>query len=219
MSDRRKVLAIDDDPSLLRLLEHSLERGGYIPLLAKSGLAGLRIFYQHKPDLVVLDITMPEMDGWTTCQRIREISDVPIIMLTAQASKEDIVKGLDLGADDCLVKPFEIAELLARICANLRRVAVDRPVTRDDVEYSDDFLTINLAERRITCEGSVVNLTKTEFDLLALLVRESWPGGIPWSGGGRICKAANRSAVPTVLQLSPNTGDPLSSLRPRIASR
>lgn len=171
MPDGQKILVIDDDPSLLRLLEYSLQKDGYTPLLAMDGRAGLRLLYEHKPDLVVLDITMPAMDGWTTCQRIREISDVPIIMLTALVSKEDLVRGLDLGADDYLAKPFEVVELLARIRANLRRVAVTQPAIRGNVAYSDGFLSINVADRRITREGKEIRLTKTEFDLLAELVR------------------------------------------------
>lgn len=171
MPDEKVILVVDDDPALLRLLEYNLEAAGYVPLLAKDGQAGLRQLFDHRPDLIVLDINLPGMDGWTVCRRIREVSDVPIIMLTAQATQQDILKGLDLGADDYLVKPFESSELLARIRANLRRVAVGQPTVRDDVEYNDGFLAINLVERQVTRKGMPVKLTKTEFDLLAELVR------------------------------------------------
>ena len=116
----KTILVVDDDRALLRLLEYNLQEAGYEPLTAEDGQAGFRQFFQYKPDLVVLDINMPGMDGWEVCHRIREVSDVPIVMLTAQARQEDIIKGLDLGADDYVVKPFGVAEFLARVRANLR---------------------------------------------------------------------------------------------------
>ena len=97
---QKTILVIDDDPVLVRLIEYNLKDAGYVVFTSNNGQCGLKQFYEHKPALVVLDINMPAMDGWTTCQRIREVSDTPIIMLTAQVQKEDIVKGLDLGADD-----------------------------------------------------------------------------------------------------------------------
>lgn len=171
MSYQETVLIIDDDPWLLRLVEYNLQEAGYRALTVEDGLVGLRRFFECKPDLVVLDITMPGMDGWTALQRIREVSDVPIIMLTAQAQQKDIIKGFELGADDYMVKPFEVRELLARIRAKLRRTETGQRATREDVEYSDGFLSINIAERRVTRDGRPLRLTKTEFDLLSELVR------------------------------------------------
>lgn len=171
MPDQETVLIIDDDPWLLRLVEYNLQEAGYRALTVEDGLVGLRRFFECKPDLVVLDITMPGMDGWTALQRIREVSDVPIIMLTAQAQQKDIIKGFELGADDYMVKPFEVRELLARIRAKLRRTETGQRATREDVEYSDGFLSINIAERRVIRDGRPLRLTKTEFDLLSELVR------------------------------------------------
>ncbi len=171
MDEKKTVLVIDDDDRLIRLLEYNLKQAGFTALTAKDGQAGLRQFFEHKPNLIILDINMPTMDGWTVCQRVREVSEAPIIMLTAQAQSDDIIKGLDLGADDYVVKPFEVKELLARVRANLRRVAANAPVIHDSVTYSDAYLSINLAERRIIRDSEPVKLTKTEFNLLAELVR------------------------------------------------
>ena len=170
MSPEHTILVIDDDPALLRLVEYNLTQSGYGILTAKNGRQGLQHLFDHKPALIVLDVSMPEMDGWTTCTRIREVSDIPIIMLTAQAQDEDIVRGLDLGADDYLVKPFEVSVLLARIRANIRRANTERPVVREEVSYSDAYLTINFAERRVLRDGEPVKLTKTEYALLSELV-------------------------------------------------
>jgi len=168
---KKTILVIDDDRTLLNLLEYDLQETGYRVLTAEHGQAGFQQFCQHKPDLVLLDINMPGIDGWETCRRIREVSDAPIIMLTAQAQQKNIIKGLDLGADDYMVKPFDMAELGARIRANLRRVSIEQPPARENVEYSDDFLSINLAERRVVRDGKAVKLTRTEWKLLAELVR------------------------------------------------
>jgi len=135
--------------------------------------------YQGHPDLLILDIIMPAMDGWTVCQRVREVSNIPIIMLTAQSEPEEIVKGLDLGADDYLVKPFEMSVLLARVRANLRRAASEPTVMRRNVVYSDDYLTVNFDEHRVTVRGEPVRLTPTEFNLLAHLVEAS-PRIVPY---------------------------------------
>lgn len=173
MPEIEKILIVDDDPALLRLAEYNLQQNGYETLTARDGKAGLRQLFEHKPDLVILDINMPGMDGWTTCQRIREVSDVPIVMLTSQAQTDDVIKGLEMGADDYIVKPFDLRELVARIQATLRRMEVKKPLVRDDIEYSDGFLTINLGERRVMHDGEPVKLTKTEFDLLAQLLLEA----------------------------------------------
>jgi two-component system KDP operon response regulator KdpE len=129
--------------------------------------------YEHHPDLIILDVNMPTMDGWTVCQRIREVSNVPVVMLTARDAPEEVIKGLDLGADDYVTKPFDIKVLLARVRATLRRAASDSPVIKKDIIYSDDYLSINLDERRVIVNGKPVRLTPTEFNLLAYLVENA----------------------------------------------
>ncbi|MGD9100532.1 MAG: response regulator, partial [Anaerolineae bacterium] len=138
MSD--KILIVDDDPSLLELAQYNLEAEGYRVIMAKDGVEGLRLAYAKRPDLLILDVMMPKMDGYQVCQRVREMSDVPIIMLTARGREEDIIKGLDLGADDYLTKPFRIGELLARVRATLRRSRTESFLS-DEVTYSDNYLS------------------------------------------------------------------------------
>lgn len=179
MTAHATILVIDDDLALRQLVASTLKQEGYQVLTAADGQEGLRQMYQGHPDLLILDIIMPAMDGWTVCQRVREVSNVPIIMLTAQSEPEEIVKGLDLGADDYLVKPFEMSVLLARVRANLRRAASEPTVTRRNIVYSDDYLTVNFDEHRVTVRGEPVRLTPTEFNLLAHLVEAS-PRIVPY---------------------------------------
>jgi two-component system KDP operon response regulator KdpE len=169
---QKKILVIDDDPSLVALLYHSLTEQGYEVYKAHDGQEGLQQIYNHQPDLIILDIIMPELDGWQVCRRTREMSDVPIIMLTARGKEEDIVRGLDCGADDYLSKPFSVTELLARVRAVLRRAALPPP-TEGPITYSDGYLTVNLTERRVVVRGEPVKLTPTEFRLLAQLVEHA----------------------------------------------
>jgi len=179
MTSQDKILIIYDDPALRQLVMHSLQQEDYQVLTAGDGQEGLRQLYQGHPDLIVLDVKMPAMDGWTVCQRVREISNIPIIMLTAQSDPEEIVKGLDLGADDYLVKPFDMNVLLARVRANLRRAASEPSVPKHSIAYSDDHLTINFEEHRVVVGGEQVRLTPTEFNLLAHLV-EAAPRIVPY---------------------------------------
>ena len=164
-----KILVVDDSPNLLRGLRDSLAQEGYPVVTASDGREALRLVYAEQPDLIVLDVMMPEIDGWQVCQRVREMSDVPIIMLTAKAERKDIVKGLDLGADDYLVKPFDVQELLARVRAALRRARTT--LVSPEEGYSDDYLSINLDDRRALVNGELISLTPTEYKLLTLLVR------------------------------------------------
>ena len=170
-----KVLAIDDDTAFLRLVEQVLTQQGYEVLKASSGQEGLRILFTHKPDLVLLDVVMARMDGWQTCQRIRDVSDIPIIMLTGkQKAEDDIVRGLDYGADEYLFKPVGNRELVARIRAVLRRLELPASgEARREVNYADDFLTVDVAERRVTVKGERVKLTPREFRLFVLLVENA----------------------------------------------
>lgn len=174
--DRKPVtiLVIDDDKLITRMVHDSLTAAGYEVQVAHDGQDGLRQMYACRPDLIILDLIMPKMDGWTTCRRIREVSNVPIIMLTAQGRTEDVIRGLDEGADEYIVKPFEMSVLLARVRAVLRRVALTpAPLAKDEVVYSDDYLTFNPIDRRVTVDGNLIKLTPTEYNLLALLARNA----------------------------------------------
>lgn len=169
MSDT--ILVVDDDPMVLELVEYNLRGSGYRIITASDGQEGIRTFHQEHPQLVILDIAMPKLDGYQVCKRIREVSNTPIIMLTAKGRyEEDIIKGLDMGADDYLVKPFKVGELLARIRATLRRSRTE-PIEASAITYSDDYLAIDLNARNITCNGEAVKLTPTEYKLLAFLVK------------------------------------------------
>ena len=171
----KKILIIDDDPIFLRLVDQVLSQQGYEVLKAASGQEGLRLLFTEKPDLVLLDVAMPRMDGWQTCQRIREISDVPIIMLTGQQkAEEDIVRGLDYGADEYLFKPVGNRELVARVRTVLRRGELPSSAeTGREVTYADGFLTADITERRVMVNGERVKLTPREFRLFALLVERA----------------------------------------------
>jgi len=167
----KRILVIDDDPELVKLVEYSLIREGYEVYKAYDGQEGLRKAESLQPDLVILDIMMPGVDGWKVCRRLRENSDIPILMLTAKGKEEDIVRGLDSGADDYLTKPFGIKELQARVRAILRRAAWRPPAGKPT--YSDGYLTVNLDERRVLVDGKPVKLTPTEFRLLSELVENA----------------------------------------------
>jgi two-component system KDP operon response regulator KdpE len=171
----KKILVVDDDAALVRLFDQILTGKGYEMLKASNGQEALRLFFAHKPDLVLLDIVMPVMDGWQTCSRIRDLSDVPIIMLTGQQKDEDdVVRGLDYGADDYLLKPVGSKELLARVRAILRRAELPpAPDVEKRVTYSDDYLAVDIAERKVMVNGKRVKLTPIEFRLLALLVENA----------------------------------------------
>ncbi len=157
------ILTIDDDQRMRRLLRVNLEKEGYRVVTAADGPAGLESAELESPDLIVLDVMMPEMDGFTVLKQLREFSDVPVILLTAKGEERDKVRGLDLGADDYLTKPFGPAELLARVRANLRRRG-SAEAAPDTIEVDD--LTINLARRRVIRGDQEIRLTPTEYKLL-----------------------------------------------------
>jgi two-component system KDP operon response regulator KdpE len=170
MEPKAKILLIDDDQDLLGVLRLGLEQEDFLVVTATDGSEGLRAAYREQPDLIVLDIMMAGVDGWDTCRRLRELSDVPIIMLTAKTMATDVVKGLALGADDYVTKPFSTAELMARVHACLRRAASRDPSQRPATIVSGE-VTIDLARRKVTISGEAVELTPTEFRLLAYLAR------------------------------------------------
>lgn len=165
-----KVLIVDDDQNIVRLMQYGLSQAGFEVIVAYDGQEGLKQVYTEQPDLVILDIMMPKMDGWTVCQRIREVSEVPTIMVTAKGHDQDIVKGLDIGADDYVVKPVRMPVLVARVKACLRRAAAAQEDNRE-LSYADEHLTVDLAARRITVGQNTVKLTPTEFNLLARLMQ------------------------------------------------
>ncbi len=171
-TDRPRVLVVDDDRNLIRLLTESLETGGYAVATAVNGLEGLRQLYLTRPDLVVLDVMMPRMDGWETLARVREMSDVPVIMLTARDAEADRLRGFELGVDDYVTKPFSLAELNARVRAVLGRAsrsggeAVAPPVVVGD-------LLVDFGARRVLKCGQALALTPTEYRLLAVLAENA----------------------------------------------
>lgn len=162
------VLVIDDDITLLTLIAEYFDKAGYNTLTASSGVAGLQAFYEHHPDIVILDVMMPRMDGWIVCTRLREISEVPIIMLTAKGEERDRLRGFELGVDDYVIKPFNFAELAARVGAILGRIHRFRSTPQPEIIVSKN-LHIDLVDRRVTRNGEPVHLTPTEFHLLAIL--------------------------------------------------
>jgi two-component system KDP operon response regulator KdpE len=170
----KKVLVVDDEPAFVRLVSNSLSHSGYEVLTAGDGQEALRLLFTHNPDLVLLDVMMPRMNGWQTCSRIREVSDVPIVIITGeQKSEADIVCGLNHGADGYLIKPVGNKELVARVKAILRRAESPPRQGTKKTTYSDDFLTVEIAERRVIVNGERVRLTPTEFKLFALLLENA----------------------------------------------
>jgi two-component system, OmpR family, KDP operon response regulator KdpE len=157
------ILVVDDDPRMRRLLRLNLEKDDYRVIPVEDGPAGLEVAELDPPDLILLDVMMPEMDGFTFLRRLREFSDVPVILLTAKGEERDKVQGLDLGADDYLTKPFGPAELLARVRAALRR-SQPGEVPSPTIVVGD--LTINVARRRISRGDQEIRLTPTEYKLL-----------------------------------------------------
>ncbi len=173
----KKILVVDDDPSMVKLISQVLSSKGYEVLESNNGQDALRLLYSQKPDLVLLDVVMPAMDGWQTCSRIRDISAaIPIIMLTGRRkTEEDVARGLDYGADDYLIKPVGNKELAARVQAMLRRAEL--PSSAEDQgkhsAFSDGYLTVDIAQRRVIVDGNQVKLTPIEFRLLALLLQNT----------------------------------------------
>ncbi|MDD4859125.1 MAG: response regulator transcription factor [Dehalococcoidales bacterium] len=171
----KKIMVVDDDSALRRLISQVLIQNSYCVIEAGGGQEALRTMFAEKPDLVLLDVVMAGMDGWQTCSRIRDISDVPIIMLTGKMNtEEDIVRGLDSGADEYLLKPVGNRELVARVRAALRRAeSPSYQEKKGKVSFKDDYLTIDIAERKVLVRGEKIKLTPREFRLLALLLENA----------------------------------------------
>jgi DNA-binding response OmpR family regulator len=169
-----QVLVIEDDSAVQQLIDTVLRRQGFDVLLAGTGRAGLRQVHEHRPGVVVLDVGLPDLDGWQVLERIRDISEVPVLMLTGYAEEPDKVRGLRAGADDYLTKPFGLDEFTARLEALLRRGSWATPETMD--AFTDGDLCVDFGGRTVTLDGELVGVTPIEFKLLAALVRN--PGQV-----------------------------------------
>ncbi len=166
---RTRILIADDDPVILRFVKANLEARGYEALTALDGAEAVEVVERELPDLVILDIMMPKMDGFEVCRRLREWSKVPIIMLSARGEVTDKVTCLNLGADDYITKPFGVSELLARIQAVLRRTEAQQAQAPPPI-FRSGSLEIDFAQRKVTVDGREVRLTPTEYNLLQELV-------------------------------------------------
>ncbi|HOA79622.1 MAG TPA: response regulator YycF [Defluviitaleaceae bacterium] len=171
----QKILVVDDEKSIADIIAYNLQKEGYEVLVAYDGEEALDIIFSKDPDLILLDIMMPKIDGFQVCRKVREKKETPIVMLTARAEEVDKVLGLELGADDYVTKPFSVRELMARVKANLRRVAVVEKEIKE--EKSKNFivhnnLKIDIEKYEVTKDGEVIELTLREFELLKFLARQ-----------------------------------------------
>ena len=173
MTDQPRILVVDDEPQLTRVLRTGLKSRGYEVRAAADGLAGFEAFNDWHPDLVITDLAMPNVDGLELCRRLRAVSQVPIIVLSAKGEEKTKVEALDLGADDFVTKPFGIDELLARVRASLRRAkAPQMNEATPTILDSGDF-HVDLESREITVRGKPIHLTPKEFDLLVYFIKHS----------------------------------------------
>jgi two-component system KDP operon response regulator KdpE len=171
-SPKKTILIVDDEPRMVRFVKMNLDLEGYLTLEANNGMQALEKVRNHQPDLVLLDVEMPGMDGFETLHRIREVSDAPVIMLTVRSDEDDRIKGLDLGADDYITKPFSPRELSSRIRAVLRRFEQPgRP--QDQIITIDDRLQVDLQRRQAIVEGERIGLRPTEYRLLYHLIQNA----------------------------------------------
>jgi two-component system, OmpR family, KDP operon response regulator KdpE len=166
---KEKILVIDDDAVFLNQAHEWLQNAGYEVIVAENGTAGLRRLFTSRPDLVLLDISLPEMDGWEVCRRIRDMSDVPVIMLTMNGQKSEVLKGFSLGADDFVSKPPDFPELIARMGAVLRR---STSIKRDEKPstFHHPEMEIDWRSHQVYIRGQLVKLSPTEFKLLTCLI-------------------------------------------------
>ena len=174
MVDKPLILVVDDEPKILAVVESYLENAGYNVCTAQSGKEALELFAQRSPHFVVLDLMLPDLSGEQVCAELRKSSRVPILMLTAKAGEDDILNGLNIGADDYLTKPFSPRQLVARVGAILRRAGEPGPL--QNILTFDGGLTIDLAARKVLRQGEEATLTPHEFEILALMARH--PGQV-----------------------------------------
>jgi DNA-binding response OmpR family regulator len=176
MAGETRILVVEDEARIAEVVQQYLERDGYMVVRAATGGDALDAAARRRPDLVVLDLGLPDMSGEDVCRRLREGSDVPIIMLTARDAEEDLVRGLQLGADDYVTKPFSPRELTARVRALLRRAQAETEPQADVLERAGGRLVIDDARRSVTLDANPVELTESEFRLLRTLAR--FPGRV-----------------------------------------
>ncbi len=168
----RKILVVDDERPIVDILKFNLEKEGFHVLTADNGLTALECALTQNPDLILLDIMLPKMDGFDVCRKIREKLNVPIIMITARDEEVDKVLGLELGADDYITKPFSVRELIARVKANMRRVSAGIASETDDKIKVDENFVINTTQYEAVKNGEVLDLTLREYELLKFLVTQ-----------------------------------------------
>jgi DNA-binding response OmpR family regulator len=166
-----RLLIVDDDPTLLRFLKEYFEREGFSVDSAAGGQPALRLLYANRPDLVIVDVMMPGMDGWEVTARVRELADTPVIMLTAKSGEADKLRGFRLGVDDYVTKPFSLAELGARVAAVLTRAAASRE--KADAVYRAGPITVDMKKREVHLDQTLLSLTPTEFRVLASLAERA----------------------------------------------
>ena len=171
---QKKVLIVDDEKNIVDIIAFNLKKEGFQIIKAADGEEGLRKTFEQQPDIILLDIMMPKMDGYETCKKIREKLQTPIIMLTARAEEVDKVLGLELGADDYVTKPFGIRELVARVKANLRRLEALEKQSSIMVGNQQQYgrISINLDRYEVQKDGKVIDLTYREFELLKFLAQQ-----------------------------------------------
>jgi DNA-binding response OmpR family regulator len=162
------VLAIEDEEDIRQLLSTILSREGYQVTTAANGRDGLRVFHQGRPDLVILDVGLPDIEGWEVLERIRDLSDTPVLILSARGAELDKVRGLNGGADDYLTKPFSRVELLARLQAIRRRLLAAAPAA---TVFDDGYVRVDMTQQQVSMDGQPIPLTPIEFRLLSTLVR------------------------------------------------
>ena len=168
---REKILLVDDDVEFAELARMWLQKAGYEVLTAEDGKAGLRRVFSSRPNLVLLDANMPEMDGFEVCHRIRIMSDIPVIMVTVNGRTSDLLRGFDLGADDYMTKPVDFSELVARVAAILRRCSSEMEEEETTESFHDGELEIDWRSRQVYVRGKTVKLSPTEFNLLSCLIK------------------------------------------------
>jgi len=167
---KEKVLMIDDDSDLLSLAETWLRNAGYEPFTARDGVEGLQRIYSSRPNLVLLDINMPRMDGWEFCHRVREMCDIPIIMVSVNSQGADVLRAFSLGIDDYVTKPFHFPELVARVQAVLRRCGTVYEDDDNNDTFNNEEIDIDWRSRQVWVRGQQVALSPTEFRLLSCLI-------------------------------------------------
>ncbi len=172
--EERKILIVEDDPNIVDILKFNFIKEGYTVFVAMDGAEGLDLALSEHPDLILLDVMLPRMDGFEVCRRVREKASTPIIMLTAREEEVDKVLGLELGADDYITKPFSIRELTARVKANLRRTSIDTSKTSTDPANTivSGDLVINIERYEVQKRGKTIEITLREFELLKFLAQQ-----------------------------------------------